>query len=190
MIRILCIAVVVLYIPAAMAQTYLGDGNSTSGIGGSCCNWVATIDASNQACPASQLAIHPTCTTISLGQYTTYLTAASNLYGNKYPRVLAQGVAITCTCSGYPYGSLDGTYSLSGDDFDNRNLAYLNIKAGGSFPLGQSVVQFADTAGTLHTFDATHLLELGSAIQNYLATISAQYVNASGWPANNQATIP
>lgn len=172
------------------AQTYLGDGTATGGLGGSCCNWVAVLDASNQSCPAAQLAVHPTCAVISSGQYTAYVTAANNQYSVKYPQVLNAGIAITCTCSGYPYGSLNGTYSLSGQDFNNRNLAYLNIKAGGTFPLSQSVVQFADMSGTLHTFDAAHLLELGSAIQDYLATISAQYVSASGWPANNGVTIP
>jgi hypothetical protein len=172
------------------AQTYLGDGTGAGGLGGSCCNWVAVLNDSNQNCPSDQLAAHPNCVVISSGQYAAYFTAVNNQYNAKYPKVLNAGITITCTCSGYPYGSLNGTYSLSGPEFDNRNLAYLNIKAGGSFPLGQNVVQFADMTGILHTFDAAHLIELGGATQDYLATISAQYVAAAGWPANNGVTIP
>lgn len=193
--RIICRAVIafLLFCSTVSAQTYLGDGTGTSGLGGSCCNWVFKLDASGLSCPSDQVVTHPTCAVISAGQYNAYFTAYFNQYGKKYLSVINNGLAITCTCSGYPYGSLNGTYSLSGADFDKRSLSTLNAQAGGSFPNGSPVIQFADMSGTLHTFDSVHLIELGVAVSNYLARISSQSVGPPqnlGWPANNQATIP
>lgn len=77
MINVLVIALFLLLSPAALAQTFLGDGNGTSGKGGSCCNWTAMIDASGQSCPVSELAARPTCQVITQTQWQTFVTSVT-----------------------------------------------------------------------------------------------------------------
>jgi hypothetical protein len=86
-----------LFMPSiASAQVFLGDGNGTSGVGGSCCTWTAQINTGG-ACPADQVATHPACQVITTAQYSAYQTAVTALQPSTANNLLAAGVAITFT---------------------------------------------------------------------------------------------
>jgi hypothetical protein len=243
----------------AKAQTYLGDGNGTSGLGGTCCNWVAFLDASSGSCDAGAVAAHPNCQVITLTQYNTFITAetAGISYLIKYIATVNTGVALTSTGDSslnatYPIdqGTLNnilGTYaglipttlitgSISGNTLTvttvtNGQIVKKNTVSGtgitpakitafgtgsgdtgtytinggsqtvgsedmiignpsSGFPGGLSTTGLIDTTGTLHTFTATEFFNYAQAVKNYSLSLSPQSVQANGWPANNQVTIP
>lgn len=128
--------------------------------------------------------------------YQTSLSAAQAA-GN-YQATLAQylnaGVAITCTCTGYAYGSLNGTYALT-DAFVTQ-ITNLSLRAVGSRklsgnhgPNGGATIPLYDTAGVTHYWDSTHILELNDVITDYKFSMTLQNVQVNGWPSTNAFTI-
>lgn len=100
-------------------------------------------------------------------------------------RKLDTGITITCGCSGYLYGSLNGTYPLT--DMFIRTLNGLAILAVQKRPLsaaGGATVLLRDMTGVEHSWDAAHILELAAAVTEYQLSLAPQNVQATGWPAN------
>lgn len=121
---------------------------------------------------------------------------------------LSTGIVVTCTCTGYAYGgagALSGTYAL-GPQFVSyvtglQTRAALVLQGVSGVVLlpggenGGATVPIQDTSGVFHHFDATHIIELGSAIANYQLEMSLQAVLGNNyscctWPSSNAFTIP
>lgn len=147
----------------------------------------------------SQYAGNVAIVTPSDPRWTAWLAAqsaqqAARSYQTTLQQKLVAGIAISCTCSGYAYGSLNGTYSLTADFLNT--LTGLTIRAVGNRPLsgshgpqGGAVVPLYDTAGVSHSWDQAHILELADTVTDYQVSMSLQNVQANGWPTSNAFTI-
>ena len=183
---ILVVALIAASISTAHAQTYFGDGTGTSGLGGSCCNWVAVKSSNGQTCPADQLALHPTCTVITLTQYNAYLTSVSSSYPSYHGRINS-GVAVTST--GSP-STLNGTYPIDASTISNLQFLYFSaqiakLNSSQAFgPGGATSVAMKDKNGNSHTFDRDHIISYGTQILGYLSSLTP-----GNFPSNNQLQI-
>ncbi len=113
--KYLCVILALVISPVANAQTFFGDGNGTSGRGGSCCNWAATSDLNGQVCSAIMLSGIPTCQVITRAQFNAFIAAESA--GTKQSRnvIVSTGSPSLGSCSGgtLDLGSTDGQGSIS-----------------------------------------------------------------------------
>lgn len=99
---------------------------------------------------------------------------------------LAAGIAITCTCLDYRYGSLNGTYPLTEIFVSTLNGLAVRTITNRSLT-GDGTVELHDMTGTAHSWDAPHLLALADAVTVY--RLSLQSDQASNWPPSNAVTI-
>lgn len=128
---------------SALAQAFLGDGSPPS-------NWVAQIDTGN-ACPADQLATHPTCQVITSAQYNAYRAKVRAPLDTMTTAQNKIAAGLTLTCSTTP--SLSGTYAITPTLLTTLNtIVGWYIASGNSFPAAASQISVQDTAKALHTF--------------------------------------
>ena len=104
-----------LFSPPCFAQTYFGDGNGTSGVNGSCCNWTQTSDLNGQVCSAEDLVKIPTCRVITAAQFNTFVSALGANTKRSKSITVSAGSPCLGSCGGGTLdpGSTDGQGSIS-----------------------------------------------------------------------------
>lgn len=80
---------------------------------------------------------------------------------------LAGTVALTSTAT----SSLDGTYAIDPEKRSDMESEILNYVTNGSFIGGSATIDWPDTSGTMHTFDATQMKAFVTEIGVYVKTL-------------------